>query len=394
MGRIRRVAAGGPEGRRALGRIAPPAAPPPAAGRTAAPASGREPPKGPTPRGPDLAQLRRELSGGAARVLGGQTPARSALGLLAGMAAIALAFWMVSGVYQVQGGQAAAVFRLGRLARIEGPGLRWHWPAPFERVDLIPRAPKNILTLGFVATADVPEEGLMLTGDGELAQVNARLTWGVSDPRAYVSALADPAGTLKAVAEAALRRAVGRVRREALMQPGPARDAVAVEARAAVQAWAAAQGSGIAVADFAIGEVKPPAEVAPAFRAIDQARNDAAANVQAAEEARTSAIDQARAQAAKTLAAAQKDADARIKDATAAADRIEALEASYRRAPEAVREKLYLETMQRVLSRSRVVIVDAPKRSAPLVLPPSAFTPGGPTVVKAAPPASDRGVKP
>src|SRR6185437_8764406 len=134
----------------------------------------------------------------------------------------ALAIWAVSGFYRVQSEELGIVLRFGKYVRDTQPGLRYHLPYPIETV-MLPKALRvNTISIGMTliddasrrgrSIRDVPEESLMLTGDENIVDVDFTVLWrikpaGVAD---YLFNIQNPEGTVKAVAESAMREIVGK----------------------------------------------------------------------------------------------------------------------------------------------------------------------------------------
>src|SRR5262245_31522647 len=171
---------------------------------------------GPTP--PDLEELLRRSQDKLKTVLPGGNLGSKGFALIA-LAAIAI--WGFSGFFRVEPDELGVVLRFGRYVRDAKPGLNYHLPYPLESV-LTPKVTRvNRMDIGMrfvenlrggTTTRDLPEESLMLTGDENIVDVNFSILWlvkpgGASD---YLFNIQQPEGTVKAVAESAMREIVGR----------------------------------------------------------------------------------------------------------------------------------------------------------------------------------------
>src|SRR5213080_3607261 len=175
-----------------------------------------QPPSGPTP--PDLEEFLRRSQDKLRTVLPGGSLGGKGLGLIV-LAAIAI--WLFSGFFRVEPDERGVVLRFGAAVREVDPGLNYHVPYPVETV-LTPKALRvNKIDIGMrtiedsrrgSAVRDVPEESLMLTGDENIVDVDFSVLWkvkptGVGD---YLFNIQNPEGTVKAVAESAMREAIGK----------------------------------------------------------------------------------------------------------------------------------------------------------------------------------------
>lgn len=336
----------------------------------------RRPSPPPSPQQPeDLVALWERLQRRIGPMLGPNN--RGAALRVAAMAAGALvALWLASGFYVVQPNEKGVVTTFGAWTRTDEPGPRYHLPAPFEAVETIQIGELKALTLG-----DDPAQGLMLTGDGDIVDMNATVHWRINNAGQYLFGVADADETIKTAAESALREAVGRTPMAAILTTGGA--AVQNQARARMQQLLDRDGAGVSVVDV---EIHPnlPREAIPDAQAVAAAREAADSAVNEARIYQSRTIAEAKGDAAKAITQAEAYRDQTVLEAQGDAARFTELDQEYRRAPAITRERLYLETLERVLAKSNKVIVDA--KGVSVVLPPEAFKPR-PAEAAAAPPA-------
>ena len=356
--------------------------PPPRRKRPAPPEDDRVP-KPPPQRGPDLdeliGELRTRFQRRFGRPGGGVRP-----GLWGTIAAAFVLGWALSGTYMVQPDQEAVVMRFGRYVGERGPGLNYHLPAPIEHVEKVSVTSLKRLDVGGEPGADKPEESLMLTGDENIVNLNFSVQWRVADAGHYLFRLADPDQAVKMVAESAMREVVGKTPLQAIMTT--ARGQVQAETAELMQRVLDSYGAGVSVVEVQIRGANPPREVIPAFQEVNNASQDAQTSINEAEAYRNKVVNEAKGDAARIIEAAQGYRARVVAEAEGEAARFAAVDAEYRRAPAATRQRLYTETMERVLAHSKKVIVDTPKGgTAPIVLPPGVLKPDGPE--QPAPPA-------
>ena len=353
-------------------------APPPENGDGRQPQPPRRPqgggPRGPRrPDGPDVSaaferlqrRLRDAFSGGPG---GGVKP-----GAIAAVAGGAFALWALSGLYVVQPNEEAVVTTFGSYSRKESPGLRYHLPAPIERVEKVAVTSLNRIDIGGTPEADLPQESLMLTGDENIVDLDFSVTWRVSNASQFVFTLRDPEASVKAVAESAMREVVGRTPLNAILTTG--RGQIQQQVRDLMQRTLDSWGAGVRVDEVQIRSVDPPQEVRAAFRDVASAAQDAASAQNEANTYRNRVINEAKGDAARIVQSAQGYREQAVREAAGDAARFNSIYEEYRRAPGVTRDRLYIETMQRVLARSNKVVIDGKGASAPIILPPDVFRP-------------------
>ncbi|HEX6860833.1 MAG TPA: FtsH protease activity modulator HflK [Caulobacteraceae bacterium] len=321
-------------------------------------------PSGPSPRPPgpgfSFEEYQRRFNDWLRGPGGGRPRPRAIAMLVAG----AVGLFVLSGTYVVQPNEQSVVTTFGAYTRTAGPGLRYHLPL-IERVQKVPVTALQRTDVGGVPGAEQTDESLMLTGDENIVDLSFSVTWRVSDPVDYVFNIKDPDGAVKAVAESAMREVVGHTALQPLISTG--RGEVQQEALALMQQMLDSYGAGIRVDEVQIRNAGPPKQVVEAFREVATAQQNA-----------ESAVNVAKGEAARIVQAAIGYRAQVTREAAGEAARFNQIYEEYRQAPAVTRERLYIETMQRVLANSNKVIVDGKNTSAPIILPPDAFRPKNP----------------
>lgn len=226
----------------------------------------------------------------------------------------------------------------------------------------------------------------MLTGDRQIIDLKFSVTWRVSDASRFVFTLRDPEDSVKAVAESSMREVVGLTALDPILTSG--RGQVQVQAREIMQRTLDAWGAGVRIDEVQIRNVAAPEQVSDAFRDVQSATQDQESAVNEADAYRNRVVNEAKGDAAKITQSAQGYREQAVREATGDASRFNAIYNEYRRAPGATKDRLYIETMQRVLARSNKVIIDGKGASAPIILPPDVFRARpAPAAPAAAPPA-------
>ncbi len=311
--------------------------------------------------------------------------------LIPALLAAVVGLWLLSGFYDVQANQEGVVTTFGAYSRTAGPGWHYHLPTPIERVEQIPVTTVNQTNIGS-KSGDLPKESLMLTGDENIVDVAFSVQWRIDDAGRYLFDIKDQDDTIKAVAESAMREVVGRSTLTDVIATGKAK----VEAQSAVlmQKILDQYGAGVTVVSVQIASANPPAEVVPDFQAVQSAAQDAQSAINQATAYSNKVVNEAKGTAAQKERAAEGYRQQVIAQAQGQSDAFNAVYDQYRRAPGVTRERLYLETMERVLGKSAKVIVDAKGATAPIILPPDAFRPRNPPAAAPAPDASAPAAQP
>jgi membrane protease subunit HflK len=281
--------------------------------------------------------------------------------------------WILTGFYTVQANEEAVITRFGGYVGSVGPGLHYHLPIPIEKAEMVAVTNQNKTVVGGAPGAPAPDESLMLTGDENIVDLSFTVQWHVSDAAAYLFRIRDPNDAVKAVAESAMREVVGHSALTPILTNG--RGEVQNQTLALMQRILDDYHAGVTIDAVQIQNANPPDEVVPAYQDIARAGQDAQSYINEANTYRNRVVNEAKGTASKITQAAEGYRQQTILEAQGQAARFNQVYAQYRLAPAVTRERLYIQTMQTVLSKSRKVIVDAKGATAPIILPPDAFRP-------------------
>jgi membrane protease subunit HflK len=329
-----------------------------------------------------LDRLRRRLGG----LFGG--PGQGVRpGVIAAIVGAAFGLWALSGIYVVQSNEEAVVTTFGAYSRSESPGLRYHLPSPIEEVDKVPVTNLNQANVGGAPDNEQPQESLMLTADENIVNLTFSVTWRVNDAARYVFSTRNPEEAIKAVAESAMREVIGTTPLEQIMTTG--RGQVETRTVTLMQRTLDSWGAGVRVVGVQIRSANPPPEVVAAFRDVSNADQDRLSALNEANTYRNRVINEAKGDAARIIQSAQAYREQSVRDALGDAARFNQIVGEYKRAPGATRERLYLETMERVLGRSNKVIVSGKGATAPIILPSDLFKPRSQPDAAPPPPRAD-----
>jgi membrane protease subunit HflK len=261
--------------------------------------------------------------------------------------AVAALLWLASGFYQIAAGERGVIQRFGAYVRIEQPGHGWHWPWPVETLARV-----NIGAIG-----SVDAKALMLTADGNLLNIAWSAQYRIDEPLLYLFQVRDQEATLRQASEAAVRAALGRFTLAQLLG-GDARRGIADEAQAAAQRSLDEYHSGLKLTTVNLIDVQVPDPVLAAQRDATKAAEDRMRSRQEAQGYANDILPKAEAAARHQL----QDAEAYKAQVAAAAEgdaqRFSQLATAYAAAPELTRSRMYIETMEAVLSRAHKIIID------------------------------------
>ncbi|XBQ15362.1 MAG: FtsH protease activity modulator HflK [Oceanicaulis sp.] len=283
--------------------------------------------------------------------------------ILAGLLFVWLA-WPGSGWYQVGPGEAGVVLRFGEYTRTTGAGLRFKLPYPFERVMI-----EDVTNIRSVTIGSTPQESLMVTRDENIVDVSFTVQWQV-DPanvRNYLFNVRDQQAMVRAVAESAMREVVGTSDLQPII--GEGRGEVAQRAEQIVQETLNRYDAGIRIVGVQLQEAAPPPDVIAAFQDVIAAGQDAERVQLQATAYANRVVPEARGDAVRLLEEARGYRDQVVAEAEGQADRFNAIYTEYAQAPEVTRRRMFLETMERVLGRSELIILDQNGQGAVPYLP-------------------------
>ncbi len=287
---------------------------------------------------------------------------------------ILLVLWTLSGLYRVLPDEQGVVLRFGKFIKTTQPGLNYHLPLPIERA-LTPKVTKvNRIDVGFRPASDsgrssgvgnVPEESLMLTGDENIVDINYSVFWVIKDAGNFLFNIQSPVETVKATSETAMREVIAKSPIQSILTEG--RSKIEVEVQDITQKILDEYGSGIQITQVQTQQADPPSQVIDAFRDVQAARADRERSKNEAEAYANDVIPRARGEAEKIL----QEAEAYKKQVVAAAEgeasRFLAIYNEYKSAKQVTQERMYLETMEKVLADIDKVIID--KNSGSGVVP-------------------------
>ncbi|TAE33190.1 MAG: FtsH protease activity modulator HflK [Alphaproteobacteria bacterium] len=322
------------------------------------------------PEQPDLDELIRKSQeslrnalGGGGRGKGGGykggAPSMRPL-ILGGVALFAL--WCASGIYRVDADEQGVVLRFGKFHDISEPGLNYHLPSPIETV-FTPRVTTiNREEIGFRSDGGSnnriikPEESLMLTGDKNLVNAQFEVQWRIKDAEQYLFHMRFPDYLVKPVAETALREVMGNT--TLAMALSDKRQAIAMETRTLMQKILDDYETGIEIFEVNLLAVDAPEPVVDAFIDVLSAQQEKETLQNQAQKYRDGVLPMAQGQAEKMVKDAEAYKEAVITKAKGEAAQFTSITKQYERAEDVTKKRMYLETMEDILSGMNKIIVD------------------------------------
>ncbi len=317
---------------------------------------------GPTP--PDLEEILRRSQEKLRGIIPGGNLGAKGIAIIA-LAAVVL--WGFSGFFRVEPDELGVIMRFGKYERDAKPGLNYHIPYPIETV-LLPKVTRvNRIDIGMrledtrrgTTMRDVPEESLMLTGDENIVDVDFSVFWVIKPTGAgdYLFNIQNPEGTVKAVAESAMREVIGRSEIQPILTG--ARQTIETAVQELMQKTLDSYQAGIQITQVQMQKVDPPTQVIDAFRDVQAARADLERAQNEAQTYANRVVPEARGRAAQVQQSAEAYREQTVAEAKGQASRFSQVYDQYKNAPEVTRQRLYLETMERILGGTDKIILDA-----------------------------------
>ncbi len=266
--------------------------------------------------------------------------------LIAGILAVG---WLLTGVYIVDEGERGVVTRLGDYSRTTGPGIHVHLPTPFEARQVINVTGQRTDEIGFVTQGqritDNPDESLMITGDRNIVEIHFRIYYNIADVVDFAFNVRSPDAAVRAVAESSMREVIGRRQLEPIITTE--RAAVELDVEQLMQQVLDEYEAGVRVLQVELLSAAAPPAVVEAFNDVINANQDAEA-----------AVNNANRETARIINEAQAYRERVVREATGEAERFISVHNEYRQAPQVTRDRLYIETMERVFREADTVIID------------------------------------
>lgn len=288
--------------------------------------------------------------------LGGDGPGRGLLVLYGAL--LVLLIWLFTGFYQIDAPERGVVQRFGKYAGISEPGIAWRWPWPIETVTKV-----NVSSVN-----SIDNQSRMLTADVNLVNISYAIQYQFADPLKALFEVRDPEGTLREVSESAIREVIGRNPLDSVLAGEPRR-AITTNTRDLIQKTLDTYGTGIRVSSVNLTEVQVPEPVLPSQRDANKAIEDRERFSKEAQAYANDLLPRAQGAAQRQLLDAEAYKLQIVANSEGDASRFNQLATAYAAAPEVTRTRLYIETMEAVMSRSRKLLLDTKNGNNMIYLP-------------------------
>ena len=301
-------------------------------------------------------RLRRVVPGGGGGSMG-------VLGLLA-IGLIAVLVWLATGIYTVRPNEVGIERVFGKFSSIAKPGLNYNWPYPIGRVDK-PVIGVQSGEIGARAVdvrtgtrRGVPAESLMLTGDENIVDIDFSVLWRIDEarPQDFIFNLRNNEATVKAVAEASMREIIGKSNVVDVLTG--ARLKIEQQVQELMQKTLNDYGAGVIVAQVQMQKVDPPQQVLNAFRDVQAARADQERATNEAQAYANKVVPEARGEVARIIQKAEAEREKMIANARGEAAQFVKLYDEYKKAPDVTRQRLFLESIERIYGGMDKIILD------------------------------------
>jgi membrane protease subunit HflK len=291
--------------------------------------------------------------------------------------------WAASGIYSVHPGHVGVVRTFGKETARTTPGLHYRFPAPIQQSDVVSVDQVRRIEVGFRRASRVREEALMLTGDENIVEAQIVVQYRVADPSKFLFRLREPEVALLAATEVALRSTVGGMTIDQVMieERGRVQD----EARVFIQRLMDDYESGIVISEVKLQAADPPDAVRDAFHDVVRAREDREKLINQAKGYQADLLPRARGEAQKILREAEGYKEERVLLAQGESSRFLSVLVEYEKSTEVTRDRLYLETMEKILPDADKVILDSDLGQRLLPLMPLGTSPLLPASLRPAP---------
>ncbi len=299
---------------------------------------------------------------------GGPNPAQ--IGGGAGiLAALVLAVWLASGFYIVVEGTRGVVLTFGKFSEETQSGLRWRFPWPIQSHEIVNLSQVRTLEIGYrnSVKTKVLKESLMLTDDENIVDLQFAVQYTVKDVKDYVFINKRPDEAVMQVAETAMREIIGRSRMDQILYES--REEIAIKTRQLMQVILDRYKTGVQISSVTIQNAQPPEQVQAAFDDAVKAGQDRERQKNEGQSYANDVIPRARGTAARLMQEADGYKQRVIANADGESSRFKQVLAEYAKAPAVTRERIYLDTIQQVLSSTSKVLTDSKGSGNLLYLP-------------------------
>ncbi|MCE8007932.1 FtsH protease activity modulator HflK [Aestuariivita sp.] len=267
----------------------------------------------------------------------------------------ALVLWGMASFYTVRPEEQSVELFLGEFYSVGNPGLNFA-PWPVISAEVIPVTREQTEDIGVGGRGS--DAGLMLTGDENIVDIDFQVVWNINDPAQFLFNLRDPRPTIRAVSESAMREIIAQSDLAPILNRD--RGSIASRLEELIQSTLDSYDSGVNIIRVNFDKADPPTSVIDAFREVQAAEQERDRLQNVADAYANRVLAEARGEAAQLLEEAEGYRAQVVNEAEGEASRFSAVLEEYLKAPEVTRKRLYLETMEAVLGRVDMIILDQP----------------------------------
>lgn len=307
--------------------------------------------------------------GGGDEGRGPEGPKRQSTGSIVVITILLLIVWAASGFYIVNEGQRGVVLRFGQHVDTTQAGLRWHFPYPFEKVEMVNVSQVRTVEIGYRnnVRSKVLKESLMLTDDENIVDIQFAVQYILNSPENFLFNNREPDSAVLQVAESAIREVIGKSKMDFVLYEG--REEVTARTTELMQNILDRYEIGITVSRVTMQNAQPPEQVQASFDDAVKAGQDRERQRNEGQAYANDVIPRARGAAARLLEEASGYQQRVISSAEGDASRFEQILVEYSKAPGVTRERLYFDMMQQVLSSTSKILIDQKGGNNLLYLP-------------------------
>ncbi len=345
--------------------------------------NGKKPNEGP----PDLDQLWRDFNQRLSNLFGNRktggggggndsgdgnkfTPDMRGAGIGAAVIAVIVAFlWLVSGFFIVQEGQTGVVMTFGKYSHMTQSGFNWRWPAPIQRHEIVNVSQVRTVEVGYRGNTKnkQPQESLMLTEDENIVDIQFAVQYTLKNASDWVFNNREQDEMIKQVAETSIREVVGRSKMDFILYEG--REKVALDTSQLMQKIVDQYKAGVQITNVTMQGVQPPEQVQASFDDAVKAGQDRERQKNEGQAYANDVIPRARGTASRLLQESEAYRSSVIANAEGEAARFKQVYAEYQKAPAVTRDRMYLDTMQKIFASTTKVMVDTKNSNNLISLP-------------------------
>ncbi|MCW5594862.1 MAG: FtsH protease activity modulator HflK [Rhodocyclaceae bacterium] len=282
---------------------------------------------------------------------------------------LVLVVWLASGFYIVDASQRGVVLTFGRYSQTTEPGLRWRLPYPIQAHEIVRLSDVRVVEVGYRGSDKnrVLKEALMLTDDENIINIQFAVQWFLKDPQEYLFNNRNPDDSVLQAAETAMREVIGKSKMDFALYEG--REQVAAQASKLMQEILDRYGTGIIVSKLTLQNVQPPEQVQAAFDDAVKAGQDRDRQINEGQAYANDVIPRARGNAARLMEESNGYKSRVVANAEGDASRFKQILVEYNKAPDVTRQRMYLDTMQQILSSTSKILLDTKGSGNLLYLP-------------------------